>query len=72
MSRTPVRGAGAIVLALGVVGCATQADLLQQERRLSKMIEEQSRSIDAVRRELERLRQDVRSRGSRAPARVPR
>jgi TolA-binding protein len=71
MMRTPVREASAIVLALAVGGCATQADLLQQDRKLSGMIEEQSRSIDAIRRELQRLREDMGARGSRAPGRVP-
>jgi TolA-binding protein len=62
------------VLALSIVvgGCATQADLLRQERKLTEMMQQQSRSMDDMRREIERLREDVGpGRGTRAPARVP-
>ncbi len=67
-----VRAAGVIGLGLALGGCATRADLLQQERKLTEMMQQQSRSMDDMRRELERLREDMTvGRGSRAPVRVP-
>ena len=42
-----------------VAGCATQADLDNQARKLQSMIVEQSRSIEGLRRDVERLRTDV-------------
>src|SRR4029453_14182134 len=68
--RSP-RVAGAIGLALTVAGCATQADLREQERKLSGLIEQQSRSIDELGREIEALRQQTAPRGSQAPTRTP-
>lgn len=50
---------GALVLALGVAGCATRGDLLAQDRRLRGLIGEQKRSVDQVKRELERLRAEM-------------
>lgn len=69
-ARSP-RVAGAIGLALTVAGCATQADLREQERKLSGLIERQSRSVDELRREIEALRQQTAPRGSQAPTRTP-
>jgi TolA-binding protein len=66
-----LRVAGAIGLALSVAGCATQADLREQERKLSGLIEQQSRSVDELRREIEALRQQTAPRGSQAPTRTP-
>jgi TolA-binding protein len=60
--------AGALALTLGVAGCATQADLLQQERKLSGMIEQQSRSLDALKNEIGAMREQ---RGPGAPVRPP-
>ncbi len=56
-------------LALVAAGCATRADLLEQEKRVRSVVQQQNRSIDMVKRELERLRADLeegrpRSRGA--------
>jgi TolA-binding protein len=50
-----------IGMALGsmVAGCATQADLNEQARKLQGMIAEQSRSIEGLRQDVERLRADM-------------
>jgi TolA-binding protein len=58
MKTWTVRAAAAVV-ALAVVGCATRSDLLDQERRVRSAIQQQNRSIDLVKREVERLRADV-------------
>src|SRR5262249_32031346 len=63
--------AGALALTLGVAGCATQADLLQQQRKMTGLIEQQSRSIDSLRTEVEALRDERNPRGSGAPVRPP-
>jgi tol-pal system protein YbgF len=42
-----------------LAGCATRADLLDQERRVRSAIQQQNRSIELVKREMERLRSDV-------------
>jgi len=65
--RRSLSGAGAVAVVVTVAGCATQADLLQQERKLSGMIEQQSRSLDELRRQIEALRQETPARGSHAP-----
>lgn len=44
------------------MGCATQADLNDQARKLQGMIAEQSRSIEGLRQDLERLRTDIEGR----------
>src|SRR5262245_25411991 len=64
-------GAGALAMTLGVAGCATQADLLQQERKMTGLIEQQSRSIDSLRNEIEALRDERNPRGTAAPGRPP-
>jgi TolA-binding protein len=48
-----------MALASIVVGCATQADLNDQGRKLQGMIAEQSRSIEGLRQDVERLRADM-------------
>jgi TolA-binding protein len=60
-------------MALGVlgVGCATQSDLNDQARRLQGMIAEQSRSIEGLRRDVERLRADL-DEGTRKKGGAPR
>jgi TolA-binding protein len=58
MTRWTIR-VGAAVAALAIAGCATRSDLLDQERRVRGMIQQQNRSIDLVKREVERLRGDV-------------
>ncbi len=51
-------------LALTLCGCATQADLLEQDRKLSTMIEQQSRAVESMRRDLEHIRTDMGRRGT--------
>jgi TolA-binding protein len=53
------RRAGVTALAMAVAGCATRGDLLDQERRVRGLIQQQNRSIELVKREVERLRSDV-------------
>jgi TolA-binding protein len=60
-------GAGALALLLA--GCATRADLLDQEKRLRTVVSQQNRSIEQVKREVERLRADIEEgRGGRRAA----
>lgn len=47
------------LLAVVAAGCATRADLLQQDRRVRAMLNDQRKAIDQLRREVERLRADV-------------
>ena len=58
MRRWTLR-AGAAALAVTLAGCATRSDLLDQERRVRSAIQQQNRSIELVKREMERLRSDV-------------
>jgi TolA-binding protein len=58
MRRWTLR-AGAVAVAAALAGCATRSDLLDQERRVRGMIQQQNRSIELVKREMERLRADV-------------
>ena len=44
---------------VGLAGCASQADLIAQERRLSQQLGEQRKQIQTIQREIERLRGDV-------------
>jgi tol-pal system protein YbgF len=48
-----------ILLALGLAGCAARAEVLRQDRQLRNMIQDQGRQLQAVQRELERLRADM-------------
>jgi len=45
--------------ALGLAGCVSQSDLIAQDRRLSQQIGEQRKQIQAIQRELERMRGDM-------------
>jgi tol-pal system protein YbgF len=57
---------GAVLLVCGVaVGCATRADLLEQDRRVRGMIAQQKKDLDQVKRELERIRADLDEGGGR-------
>jgi tol-pal system protein YbgF len=51
---------------LGLAGCASHGDLIAQERRLAQQLAEQRRQIQAMQREIERLRGDVEGGGPRA------
>lgn len=50
-----------------LAGCATQQDMLEQDRKMMNMIEQQQRSVEAMRKDLEQIRNDV-GRGRAAPA----
>jgi hypothetical protein len=54
-----VRIAASLTIGSVVVGCATQADLNDQAHKLQSMIAQQSRSIEGLRQDLERLRTDI-------------
>jgi TolA-binding protein len=49
----------AVVLAVAAAGCATRSDLARQDAALRKLILDQKRSVDQVKREVERLRADL-------------
>jgi TolA-binding protein len=51
--------AGGIALVWLAAGCATRGDLLDQERRFRSLIIQQNRSLQQVKREVERLRGDI-------------
>lgn len=56
----------AVVLGLlTLAGCATRADLVNQDRRLRGLLQEQRRQLQSLEREVERLRADVESGGGR-------
>lgn len=58
MKRLVLFAAG-VAVALLVAGCATRADLLEQEKRFRTLVVQQNRSLEQVKREVERLRGDV-------------
>jgi tol-pal system protein YbgF len=59
------RTAGVVLVAVVLAGCATRAELLQQDRELRSMVLEQRKQVQQVQRELERLRADVEEGGPR-------
>jgi tol-pal system protein YbgF len=54
-----VRAAGAVLVLVAIAGCATRAELVQQDRELRSLLQEQRRQVQQVQREVERLRADV-------------
>jgi tol-pal system protein YbgF len=54
-----------IIGVLALAGCATRADLVNQDRRLRGLLQEQRRQVQSLEREVERLRADVESGGGR-------
>src|SRR5262249_56854904 len=58
-------------LAAVLTGCATQADVLQQDRRIAALIEQQNQSLDQVRGEIEKVRARLESRGRGTTAATP-
>jgi len=48
-----------LVLAVALAGCATHAELAQQDREVRSILKDQRRQIQEVQKELERLRADV-------------
>jgi len=61
----PARLVATLALVAAVAGCASRADLLEQERRMRGLVVQQNRSIDAMKREVQRLRADLEEGGSR-------
>jgi tol-pal system protein YbgF len=57
--------AGLLLAAVALGGCATRADLLRQDRELRGAMRDQTRQLQQVQRELERLRADMEEAGGR-------
>jgi len=57
--RRWTRLAGGLALVVLAAGCVTRADLLEQEKRYRSLVTQQNRSLDQVKREVERLRADM-------------
>jgi TolA-binding protein len=70
VTRRLARAAALAVVVL-IAGCATRNDLMEQDRRLRIMMREQGRSIEQVKREVERLRADVEEGGHRTRGAEP-
>jgi tol-pal system protein YbgF len=54
-----MRGRAGLSTLLLLAGCATRADLVQQDRQLRSILQEQRKQIGQVQREVERLRADM-------------
>jgi tol-pal system protein YbgF len=54
-----------VIGVLALAGCATRGDLVNQDRRLRGLLQEQRRQVQSLEREVERLRADVESGGGR-------
>jgi tol-pal system protein YbgF len=54
-----------LVVVLGLVGCATRADLVRQDREVRGLLREQRKQMQSVQREIERLRADMEEGGAR-------
>ena len=67
-----VRAVVGMALATTVAGCATQADLDDQARKLQGMIAQQSRSIEGLKDDVERLRADLAGRTRAKSGETPR
>ena len=59
------RGTAALAGVLALAGCATRADIMQQDHQLRGLIGEQRKQLQAVQREVERLRNEVEESGGR-------
>ena len=53
------REAVAVVVLVSLAGCATHAELAQQDRQLRSILQEQRKQVQQVQREIERLRADM-------------
>ena len=49
-----------VIGVLALAGCATRGDLVNQDRRLRGLLQEQRRQVQSLEREVERLRADER------------
>jgi len=58
--------AAVVVGLLALAGCATRGDLVNQDRRMRGLLQEQRRQLESLQREVERLRADVESGGGRS------
>jgi tol-pal system protein YbgF len=67
---TGTRRAG-LLLVLGLAGCATRAQVVQEDRQLRGILQEQRRQLVEMQRELERLRADVEEGQGRRPGGAP-
>jgi TolA-binding protein len=56
---TTLRAYTAVAALLAGAGCVTQADLLQRDQQIMRLLRDQRRQIDGVQREVESLRGDV-------------
>jgi TolA-binding protein len=56
---TALRAYAAAAALLACAGCVTQADLLQRDQQIMRLLRDQRRQIDGVQREVEGLRGDV-------------
>lgn len=65
-----VRGLGLLLVPLLLAGCATHADLMQRDQQVIRFMREQRQRLDAVEREVERLRADLESGGRPSSAHV--
>jgi len=54
-----------VIGVLALAGCATRGDLVNQDRRLRGLLQEQRRQVQSLEREVERLRADIESGGGR-------
>ena len=53
------RGGAAVLVLFSLAGCATHAELAQQDRQLRSILQEQRKQVQQVQREMERLRADL-------------
>jgi tol-pal system protein YbgF len=63
VTRAPARAG--VLLLLATAGCATRAELLQQDRQIRGVVREQNRQLQQVQKELERLRAEMEEGGGR-------
>ena len=64
------RGA-ALLVVLALAGCASRAQVVQQDRQIRGILQEQRRQLQEVQRELERLRADVEEGHPQRPGGAP-
>jgi tol-pal system protein YbgF len=57
--RTVRRGGAAVLVLVSLAGCATHAELAQQDHQLRSILQEQRKQLQQVQREMQRLRADM-------------
>ena len=60
-----------LLVALALAGCASRAQIMQQDRQLRSILQDQRRQLQEMQRELERLRADVEEGHPQRPGGVP-